>query len=51
MTYEETETAVVSALEARQEIERHGHDANEFFNEYGRRETYLAYQIMAWLGY
>ena len=51
MTYEETETAVVSALEAKQEIEKHGHDANEFFADYGCHDTYIAFHIMAWLGY
>jgi hypothetical protein len=51
MSYEEAMEAEVTKEEARREILRHGHDAEDFFREVGDRATYAGSEVLGWLGY
>jgi len=52
MNYEQAmEQNVVTAYEAKIEIEKHGLDFEDFIADYEEHETYYTNDIMAWLGY
>lgn len=53
MTYDqiEIERPIVTAAEARREIERHGAVWTEFIDERGERGEYDALSVLHWLGY
>lgn len=51
MNYWEALIATVSKAEAKQEIERHACDFDEFLQEVGDREEYEGSEILDWLGY
>jgi hypothetical protein len=51
MDFEEAQQAIVSKAEAAREIEKHGHNPQEFFAEIGERAEYTGAEVLAWLGY
>lgn len=52
MTYEEAMTnTTVTAYQAKQEIENHGLEFDDFVSEYGEYNEYYAKDVLIWLGY
>ena len=51
MTYDDALKATVDAATARREVERHGHDWNEFVADLGDRVEYEGADVLDWLGY
>jgi hypothetical protein len=51
MQFWEALDAIVTKDEAAEEIEKHGHDASDFFKEHGEREEYRGETVLSWLGY
>lgn len=53
MTYNEAtqKDTLVSALEAKKEIENHGLQFDDFIVEYGEHEEYYSKDVLIWLGY
>lgn len=49
--YDSAEDCILSKDRAAQEIQRHGNDPQEFFQEQGEHETYSAQMVLRWLGY
>ena len=52
MTYEEAmENNLITALEAKKEIEKHDLNFEDFELEYGEYGAYYSKDVMIWLGY
>jgi hypothetical protein len=51
MNYEQAIKAIISAKQARIEIERHGLSYADFIADCGKREAYKGKTILDWLGY
>ena len=51
MTYEDAIEAVVTAQEAKREIELHGHEFIDFALEHGIKDEYQGSTVLGWLGY
>ncbi len=51
MNYIEAIDAIVTRKEAIEEIEKHGIDPKEFFQEIGEKEEYIGSDVLNWLGY
>jgi hypothetical protein len=50
--YDSAEDIMISRERTRQELKAHGVvDLKEFFDELGDKETYLAQDVLDWLGY
>lgn len=52
MTYEEAmSNIIISAYEAKKEIEEHQLNFDDFVKEYGEDSEYYSKDVMTWLGY
>mgnify|MGYP005832028149 CR=1 FL=1 len=51
MNFEDALQLTVTRKDAIREIEKHGCDPEEFFQEVGDRPTYKGKTILYWLGY
>lgn len=49
--YDEACEAVLTARQARHEVEAHGADWFEFMDDVGAADTYTGKQVLDWLGY
>lgn len=51
MTYDEAIDSIISKIQARTEIELHGHSWVDFIKDIGDREEYTGAEVLDWLGY
>ena len=51
MNYEQACEYVVTKYEAKEEIEKHFSNFNDFLNDIGDKKTYKGSDVLNWLGY
>lgn len=49
--YESAENVTISQVRALEEVKKHGCDVVEFFENMGVQSTYIAQDVLNWLGY